>query len=124
MLNITKEVAMSDLTLIAEDILNAMKTMEEASHAMKAMNEAHRVAEAAEVADEKHSIKQTLHEETNLATFDLFRTKMMELHERLSKLKVVLDNEEAFAVDELVDAISIANTGHRAEYRRTPRMNE
>jgi hypothetical protein len=112
---------MSDLTLIAEDILETMRAMDEASHALKTMEAAHRAAEAT---DEKHDIKQTLHEETNLATFDVFRTKMLDLHERLSKLKIVLDNEEAFAVDELVDAISMANTGHRAEYRRTPRMNE
>jgi len=49
---------------------------------------------------------------------------MMELHDRLSKLKIVLDNEEAFAIDELMDALSVANTGHRADYRRTPHMNE
>jgi hypothetical protein len=112
---------MSDLTLIAEDILETMRAMDEASHALKTMEAAHRAAEAA---DEKHDIKQTLHEEENLATFDVFRTKMLDLHARLSKLKIVLDNEEAYAVDELVDAISMANTGHRAEYRRTPRMNE
>jgi hypothetical protein len=112
---------MSDLTLIAEDILNAMQAMDEARHAMKAMGEAHHATQAA---DESHPITQTLHEETNLAAFDFFRTKMLELHDRLSKLKIVLDNEEAFAVDELVDALSMANTGHRAEYRRTPRMNE
>jgi hypothetical protein len=112
---------MSDLTLIAEDILNAMQAMDEARHAMKAMGEAHQTAKAAE---ESHGITPVLHEETNLATFDLFRDKMMELHDRLSKLKIVLDNEEAFAVDELVDALSMAYTGHRAEYRRTPRMNE
>jgi hypothetical protein len=112
---------MSDLTLIAEEILETMRAMDEACHAVKAMETAHRVAESA---DEKHDIKQTLHEETKLATFDVFRNKMLDLHERLSKLKIVLDNEEAFAVDELVDAISMANTGHRAEYRKTPRMNE
>jgi hypothetical protein len=36
----------------------------------------------------------------------------------------VLDDEEAFAIDELADALSMANAGHRAEYRKTPRMNE
>ena len=49
---------------------------------------------------------------------------MIELHEHLSKLKMVLDNEEAFAMDELMDAMSKAYSGHRADYRKTPRMNE
>ena len=112
---------MSDLTLIAEDILNVMQAMDEARHAMKAMGVAHH---ATQEEDESHPIIQTLDEETNLAAFDLFRDKMLELHERLSKLKIVLDNEEAYAVDELVDAISVATTGHRADYRRTPRMHD
>ena len=112
---------MSDLTLIAEDILNAMQAMDEARRAMKAMGVAHH---ATQEEDESHPIIQTLDEETNLAAFDLFRTKMLELHDRLGKLKIVLDNEEAFAVDELVDALSMANTGHRADYRRTPRMKD
>jgi len=92
---------MSDITLIAEDILNAMQAMDEAYHAT-----------------------QALREKTDHVAFDTFRTKMSELEERLTKLKMVLDNEEAFAMDELADALSMANTGHRAEYRKTPRMNE
>jgi len=91
---------MSDLTLIAEDILNAMQAMDEAYHAT-----------------------QALREKTDHVAFDTFRTKMSELEERLTKLKMVLDNEEAFAMDELADALSMVNTGHRAEYRKTPRMN-
>ena len=92
---------MSDLTLIAEDILDTMHAMDEAYHAT-----------------------QVLREKTDYVAFDTFRVKMSELEKRLSKLKMVLDNEEAFAVDELADAFSIAVTGHRAEYRRTPRMNK
>ena len=112
---------MSDLTLIAEDILNAMQAMDEARRAMKAMGVAHH---STQEEDESHYITQTLYEDPKLAAFDLFRDKMLELHERLSKLKIVLDNEEAYAVDELVDAISVATTGHRADYRRTPRMHD
>jgi hypothetical protein len=92
---------MSDITLIAEDILNAMQAMDEAYHAT-----------------------QVLREKTDYVAFSTFRTKMSELEERLTKLKMVLDNEEAFAMDELADALSMVNTGHRAEYRKTPRMNE
>ena len=112
---------MSDLTLIAEDILNAMQAMDEACHAAKAIGKIYQVPQ---VEGGSNHIIQTLYEDPKLAAFDLFRDKMTELHERLSKLKIVLDNEEAFAVDELVDALSMANTGHRAEYRKTPRMNE
>jgi len=112
---------MSDLTLIAEDILNTMQALNEACHAAKAMSKKYQIP-----LDEGKSnhIVETFYEEPKPAVFDLFRDKMMELHERLSKLKVVLDNEEAYAVDELVDAISLATTGHRAEYRKTPRMHE
>jgi hypothetical protein len=96
-----KEAAMSDLTLIAEDILNAMQAVEEA-----------------------HNATQALREKNNHAAFDAFRAKMIELHDHLSKLKMVLDNEEAFAMDELMDAMSKVYSGHRADYRKTPRMNE
>lgn len=92
---------MSDLTLIAEDILDAMHATEEAYHAT-----------------------QSLRNNTDPASFDLFRTRMTALHDRLEKIKKVLDDEEAFAVDELADALSMMNAGHHAEYRRTPRMNE
>lgn len=92
---------MSDLTLIAEDILEAMHAMDAAYHATRA-----------------------LREKTDPVTFDEFRARMIALYERLEKIKMVLDNEEAFAVDELADALSMINTGHRAEYRKTPRMNE
>jgi predicted DNA-binding protein len=96
-----KEVAMSELTLVAEDILKAIHAMEDAYNAT-----------------------QELRENTNHVTFDEFRTRMLELHDRLEKLKTVLDNEEAYVVDELADALSMANTGHRLEYRRTPRMHD
>jgi hypothetical protein len=92
---------MSDITLIAEDILNAMHAMDEAYHAT-----------------------QALREKTDHAAYNAFRAKMRELEERLTKLKTVLDNEEAFAMDELADALSMVYSGHRAEYRKTPRMNE
>ncbi|MBI5962194.1 MAG: nucleotidyltransferase family protein [Chloroflexi bacterium] len=96
-----KEVAMSDLTLIAEDILNAMQAVEDA-----------------------HKAAEELRAKTDHAAFDAFRAKMLELQDHLSKLKMVLDNEEAFAMDELMDAMSKVYSGHRADYRRTPRMNE
>ncbi|MDO9303035.1 MAG: hypothetical protein Q7T89_16730 [Anaerolineales bacterium] len=92
---------MSDITLIAEDILDTMQAVDEAYHAT-----------------------QLLREKTDHAALDLFRVKMSELEERLKKIKMVLDNEEAFAMDELMDALSMAYSGHRAEYRKTPRMNE
>ena len=91
---------MSDLTLIAEDIIEVMHAMEEACHATKA-----------------------LRENTGPVEIDQFRVKMLELHDRLEKLKMILDNEEAYAVEELADALSMMNAGHHTEYRRTPHMN-
>ena len=92
---------MSDMTLIAEDILNTMHALEEAQH-----------------------VVEELRRNTDHAAFDAFRAKMDELHDHLARLKMVLDNEEAFVMDELMDAMSKAYSGHRADYRRTPRMND
>jgi hypothetical protein len=117
----TKEVAMSDLTLIAEDILNTMQALSEACHAAKEMGKVYQVPQTEGGSGQ---MIQNVYEDPKLAAFGLFRNKMLELHERLNKLKIVLDNEEAYAVDELVDAISMATTGHRADYRRTPRMHD
>jgi hypothetical protein len=47
---------------------------------------------------------------------------MAELTEHLTRLQTVLNNEEAFAMDELVDWISKTYTGKLSDYRRTPRM--
>lgn len=91
---------MSDLTLIAEDILNAMQAVKDANAAA-----------------------EELRAKTDHAAFDEFRARMLELQDHLSRLKMVLDNEEAFAMDELMDLMSRAYTNHGADYRRTPRMN-
>ena len=91
---------MSDMTMIAEDILNTMQVLEDA-----------------------HQAAQELREKNDHVAFDTFRARMLELQDHLSQLKMVLDNEEAFAMDELMDAMSKAYTDHRADYRKTPRMN-
>jgi hypothetical protein len=91
---------MSDITLIAEDIINTMQAVEEAYHAA-----------------------EKLRHENDIIAFDAFRVKILKLHENLSNIKTVLDNEEAFAMDELMDAMSNVYSGHRADYRKMPRMN-
>ncbi len=92
---------MSDMTLIAEDIINTMQAVEEAYHAT-----------------------EKLRKKADPIVFDAFRAKMLELNDHLSKLKMVLDNEEAFAMDELMEAMSGFYSEHGTEYRKTPRMNE
>ncbi len=79
---------------------------------------------AMQAVGEAHSAAEQLQQDTNHTNLQLFLKKMAELQERQLRLKMVLDNEEAYAVDELVDALSVAFTGHRAEYRRTPRMRD
>ena len=79
---------------------------------------------AMQAVDEAHGASEKLKEDTNQATFDVFCEKMRQLQERQRKLQIVLNNEEAYAVDELVDALSQVFSGHRAEYRRTPRMRD
>lgn len=92
---------MSDLSLIAEDILSAMRATDEAYHAT-----------------------QELRQNASPTAFELFRARMLALQERLEKIKMVLDNEEAYVVDELADALSMINAGHHAEYRKTPHMTK
>lgn len=82
------------------------------------------IRNAIEAVDEAHRASQTLKQETNHKTFEAFRAKMEELEEHLGKLKSVLDNEEAYAMDELMDALSKVYSGHLADYRRTPRMKD
>ncbi len=79
---------------------------------------------AMQAVDKAQRASEELKQNVNHNTFDAFRARMEELHKRLSKLKMVLDNEEAYVVDELVDALSQAYSGHKAEYRKTPRMRE
>lgn len=90
---------MSEMTLIAENILDAMHALEEA-----------------------HLASRELLDETNPEKFDEFKVRMAELQDHLSKLKMVLDNEEAYAMDELIDALDHAYSNHEIKYRRTPRM--
>ncbi len=79
---------------------------------------------AMQAVDEASSAAERLKHETTHENFDAFVEKMRLLRDRQASILQVLDNEEAYAVDELVDALSVAFTGHRAEYRRTPRMGE
>jgi len=82
------------------------------------------IRNAIEAVDGAQSASETLRQYTNHSTFEAFRQKMKELQEHLTKLKAVLDHEEAFAMDELMDALSKVYSGHRAEHRRTPRMDD
>ncbi len=79
---------------------------------------------AMQAVDEAHQASHELRENANHETFNGFRQKMEELEEHLGQLKKVLDNEEAYAMDELMDALSKVYSGHRTDYRRTPRMME
>ena len=77
---------------------------------------------AIEAVDQAHGASESLKLAANHETFEAFRVKMQELEAHLRKLKTVLDNEEAFAMDELMDALSKVYSGHRADHRRTQRM--
>ena len=90
---------MTDWDLMTEYIHNAMK-----------------------VVDKAHAATRQLRENATPETFDNFRAQLDELVEHLTKLQTVLENQEAFALDELADWLSKAFTGKPSEYRRTPRM--
>ena len=80
------------------------------------------IRNAMHVVDKAHAASRQLRENANLETFDNFRAQMQELTEHLTKLQTVLDNQEAFALDEAADWLSKAFTGKPSPYRRTPRM--
>lgn len=77
---------------------------------------------AMHVVDKAHAASRQLRENANLETFDNFRAQLEELTENLTRLQTVLDNQEAFALDEVADWLSKAFTGKPSPYRRTPRM--
>ena len=77
---------------------------------------------AMHVVDKAHAATRQLRENATPETFDNFRAQLHELTESLTKLQIVLDNQEAFALDEMADWLSKAFTGKPSEYRRTPRM--
>lgn len=90
---------MTDWDLMTENIRNAMQAMDDAQHA-----------------------REALHTQPTPDQFDAFRAQMQELTEHLTNLQIVLNDEEDFAMDELTDWLSTVFTGHRAEFRHTPRM--
>lgn len=77
---------------------------------------------AMQAVDKAHEAANGLRGHATPEAFDEFRSKLDELTEHLTRLKTVLDHQEAFALDELADWLSAAFGGGRPEYRRTPRM--
>lgn len=80
------------------------------------------IQRAMDALDKAHEAKNELRENLTPETFDGFRAQMDELIEHLTTLQNVLDNQEAFALDEMADWLSKAFTGNPSDYRRTPRM--
>ena len=77
---------------------------------------------AMHVIDKAHAATRQLRANANPETFDNFRAQLQELNENLTKLQTVLNNQEAFALDEMADWLCKAFTGKPSEYRHTPRM--
>ena len=80
------------------------------------------IRNAMHVVDKAHAASRQLRENANPETFDNFRAQWQELTEHLSQLQIVLNSQEAFALDELADWLSKAFAGSPSAYRRTPRM--
>ncbi|MEO8354529.1 MAG: hypothetical protein ABI621_01310 [Chloroflexota bacterium] len=77
---------------------------------------------AMEAVDKAQEASQEFRQNVTPETFDEFRALMGELTEHLTRLQTVLNNQEAFALDQMADWLSEAFTGNPSEYRRTPRM--
>jgi len=82
------------------------------------------IQNAMHAVDKTHEVSRELRENATPEVFDEFRTQMQELTEHLTKLQTVLDNQEAFALDEAADWLSKIFGGKEPSYRRTPRMNQ
>jgi methyl coenzyme M reductase alpha subunit len=80
------------------------------------------IQRAMDSVDRAHKVTNDLREKVTPETIDQFREQMNELIEHLTRLQTVLDNQEAFALDEMADWLSKAFTGSPSGYRRTPRM--
>ncbi len=80
------------------------------------------IQRAMEGVDKAHEATRELREKVTPETIDQFQQEVEELKEHLTKLQTVLDNQEAFALDELADWLSQAFSGRHSDYRRTPRM--
>ena len=72
--------------------------------------------------DNAHEASNDLRTNSTLETFSEFQSQMQELTEHLAKLQTVLNNQEAFALDEAADWLSKDFGGEQPSYRRTPRM--
>ena len=77
---------------------------------------------AMHVVEKAHVASRQLREDANPETFDNFRAQLQGLTEHLTEIQSVLNNQEAFALDEMADWLSKAFTGQPSPYRRTPRM--
>ena len=80
------------------------------------------IRNAMHVIDKAHTASRQLRENANPETFDNFHAQLEDLTEHLTELQIVLNNQEAFALDEIADWLSKVFTGHPSDYRRTPRM--
>ena len=76
---------------------------------------------AMHVVDKTHAASRQLRENATPETFDNFRAQLQELTDHLTEIQTVLNNQEAFALDEMGDWLSKAFTGQPSPYRRTPR---
>ena len=80
------------------------------------------IRNAMHVLEKAYTASRQLRENANPETFDNFRLQLDELTKNLTDLQTVLNNQEAFALDEMADWLSDAFTGQPSPYRRTPRM--
>lgn len=80
------------------------------------------IRNAMHVVENAHEASRQLREKATPETFDNFRAQLEALSKNLTDLQTVLNNQEAFALDELADWLSKAFTGQLSPYRRTPRM--
>ena len=74
---------------------------------------------AMHVVEKAHVASRQLREDANPETFDNFRAQLQGLTEHLAEIQTVLNNQEAFALDEMADWLSEAFTGQPSPHHRT-----
>lgn len=74
---------------------------------------------AMQAVEQTNQVADELRNHTSSKTLDEFRTQVQTLIHDLSNLQKVLDHQSSYAMDELVDVLSMYFSGAPAAYRRT-----
>jgi hypothetical protein len=74
---------------------------------------------AMQAVDKAHVATETLREKVDREALQKFQTRMSELRKHLEQIQNILAHEDAYAIDEVADALGVA-LGRQGSYHRIP----